>query len=43
DQMTDTIVDIVRARFDGDDQPGYVVTRFKPTLAVRDSSPARTR
>jgi LacI family transcriptional regulator len=43
DQMTDTIVDIVRARFDGDDQPGYVVRRFKPTLAVRDSSPARTR
>jgi LacI family transcriptional regulator len=41
-QMTDTIVEIVLARFGGDDQTGYVVRRFRPTLVVRDSSPARS-
>ena len=40
DQMTDTILDIVLASFDADGQTGYVVKRFKPTLVVRDSSPA---
>ncbi len=39
DQMTDTIVNIVRASFDGSGQPGYVVLRLKPALVVRDSSP----
>lgn len=42
DQMTDAIVGIVRARFDGEDQSRHIVRRFKPTLVVRDSSPAGT-
>lgn len=40
--MTDAIVDIVLANFGGDGPTGYVVRRFKPTLVVRDSSPAHS-
>lgn len=42
DQMTDTIVDIVFASFAGHGHIEDVVKRFKPTLVVRESSPART-
>lgn len=42
DQMTDTIVDIVLASFAGDGHTEDVVKRFKPTLVVRESSPAHT-
>jgi hypothetical protein len=42
-QMTNTIVDIVLASFGGDGQTAYVVRRFKPTLVIRDSSPAQHR
>jgi LacI family transcriptional regulator len=41
DQMTDTIVDIIRARFDGTGPPATVVERFKPTLILGESSPAQ--
>lgn len=39
-EMTDTIAEIIRASFDGGDPTDNVVRRFKPSLVVRESSPA---
>ncbi|MDA8237901.1 MAG: LacI family DNA-binding transcriptional regulator [Chloroflexi bacterium] len=39
-QMTAAIVDIVRGAFDGGGTRDYVVRRFRPSLIVRESSPA---
>lgn len=38
--MTDTIVEIIRSSFEGGGQPDCIVRRFKPSLVVRESSPA---
>jgi LacI family transcriptional regulator len=39
-EMTDAIAEIIRASFDGGGLPDNVVRRFKPSLIVRESSPA---
>jgi LacI family transcriptional regulator len=39
-QMTDAIVDVVRASFEGAGDTANVVRLFKPSLVIRESSPA---
>jgi len=42
-EMTEMIMEIIRVSFDGGGQSDNVVRRFKPSLVVRESSPAASR